>query len=146
MEKIINRLSSFFKESDESFGVFYPKHYIMATFPSYEASRLASQALRGAGFAEDEVLAVSGAEMLGFLRDFKHDAGVWGWAMTELSRFFGTEAKVVDEDVRKANADAGFVAVHAPTEAEKGRISGLVKPFFPSEMRWYRSSGVESLV
>jgi hypothetical protein len=126
--------------------VFYPKHYIVATFSSYEASRQASHALRSAGFPEDEVLAVSGAEMLGFLQDFKHDAGAWGWAMTEISRFFGTEAKVVDEDVRKAKEDSGFLAVHAPTEKEKTTVSGLLKPFSPSEMRWYLPSGVESLV
>ena len=142
----MSKLSAFFKESDESFGVFYPKHYIMATFPSFDAATKATQALRGAGFAEDEVLAVTGTELLSFLKEFRHDAGVWGEIMSEVSRFFDTEARKVDDEAREAEGYAGFLAVHAPSEAEKDRIVEIVKPFAPSAMRWYLLTGIVSLV
>ena len=142
----MSRLSTFFKESDESFGVFYPNHYIMATLPKFESARQASQALRNAGFAEDEVLAVTGPELLEFLKEFKAQTGVWGEVMTEISRFFDTEARKVDDDVHKAEEYCGFLVVHAPTDSEKAKIVELVKPFSPTAMRWYLPSGIVSLV
>src|ERR1019366_9921352 len=142
----MSRLSTFFKESDESFGVFYPNHYIMATFPTFDAARKATQALRNAGFAEDEVLSITGPELLDFLKEFKHHTGVWGEIMTEVSRFFDTEARKVDDDVLNAEKYSGFRAVHAPTDAEKARIVELVKPFSPLNMRWYLPSGIDNLL
>jgi hypothetical protein len=142
----MSRLSTFFKESDESFGVFYPNHYIMATFRSFGAARKANQALRNAGFAEDEVLAVTGPELLEFLKEFRQDTGVWGEVMTEISRFFDTEARKVDDDVHKAEEYCGFLAAHAPTDTEKAKIVELVKPLAPSAMRWYLPTGIDNLV
>ena len=41
----MNRLDTFFKESDTKWGV-YPKHYILALFPSLAEADLAKQALK----------------------------------------------------------------------------------------------------
>src|SRR5580704_3866373 len=104
-------LGGFFKESDSKLGVFYPKHYIIATFPSFDKAKEAALALRIAGFSEDEVLAIPGAEVVKFFEDFHANASLWADVMTMLSRAFGTEQLFADDDVAGAYAGDGFLAV-----------------------------------
>ena len=59
--KTMTTLTNFFKESDSRLGVFYPKHYIIGTFPTFEKAKEGAQALLRAGFSGDEVLAVPGS-------------------------------------------------------------------------------------
>lgn len=139
-------LSTFFKESDRCLGVFYPKHYILATFPSFAAAKQASLALRKAGFGEDEILAVPGSEALRFFEAVHDQAGLWGGLMTEVSRFFNTEAAFVDEDVERARDGAGFLAVHSPTEHESILVREIVVPFAPIAMHWYLPGAIQSLI
>lgn len=70
-------LTHFFKESESSLGVFYPKHYIIATFPTFDETQRAAQALRKAGFSDDEVLAVPGSEILKYFEEFRANSGMW---------------------------------------------------------------------
>jgi hypothetical protein len=139
-------LTNFFKESDSTLGVFYPKHYIIATFPTYAAAQLAAQALRGAGFGEDDMVAIPGAEILQFFEEFRANSSLWAGVMSVLSRAFGTEQAFVDADVQRAQAGAGFLAVYSPEEAQASRIRALLEPFKPKAMHWYLAGGVECLV
>lgn len=139
-------LTSFFKESDSSLGVFYPTHYIIATFLTFEKAQEAAQALRRAGYAQDEILAIPGEEVLTFFEDFRAHSGLWAGAMTMLSRAFGTEQVFADHDVENARAGAGFLAVHSKEQAETNRIRALLEPFGPRAMHWYESGGVEALI
>jgi hypothetical protein len=138
--------SEFFKESDESFGVFYPKHYIIATFPTYSAAKDAYQSLRKTGCPEDEVLLATGSEVLEYFKHFREDAGVWGAIMRPISKFFGTEAAFSEHDVEQAKERYGFLAVHSSTDGETERIAQMLTPFAPSSMEWYLSGGIRSLV
>jgi hypothetical protein len=142
----MNLLSTFFKGSETCLGVFYPKRYIIATFPSFESARLAERALRATGFLPDEVQAASGGEMLNFFRELRARTGLLGGLMTEFSRFIGTEASFLDRDVWEARHGAGFLAVHCSTEREADHIRGLLTPLHPSAMQWYRTGAVCSLV
>jgi hypothetical protein len=139
-------LTNFFKESDSSLGVFYPKHYVIGTFPNFEKTKEAAQALRRAGFAEDEVLAVAGSEVFSYFAEFRANSGLWASAMTTLSRAFGTEQVFADDDVELARSGAGFIAVHSPDEATTQRIKDLLEPFQPRALHWYQSGGVQSLI
>ena len=139
-------LTTFFKTSETSLGVFYPTGYIIAIFPTFTASEKAAQALRGSGFSEDEVMALPATEILKFFEEFRYRAGLWSGVMTMLSRAFGTEQVFADNDVEHARAGAGFLAVYAPLETDKSRVQALVTPFEPVAMHWYESGGVESLV
>jgi hypothetical protein len=139
-------LTAFFKEHDSTLGVFYPKHYIVATFQTFAAAENAAQALRGAGRCGDEVLAIPGSEVLRFFEEFRAHSGLWAGVMTMLSRGFGTEQTFADEDVHLAQAGAGFLAVHSPGESDKAHIQVLLTPFEPLAMHWYAAGGVESLV
>jgi hypothetical protein len=141
-----NPLAGFFKEPETSMGVFYPTHYIIATFPSFEVAKQAKLALRSNGFSEDEVLPVSSAEALDFFRQFQDHAGIWGHLMTELSRFIDTEATKADKDIERAKHGAGFLVVHSPTEKESKRVQEIVAPLSPIAMHWYLPGGIQSLV
>jgi hypothetical protein len=142
----MNSLSTFFKGSETCLGVFYPKRYIIATFPSFESARLAERALRTTGFLPDDVQAVSGGEMLHFFSELGVRTGLLGGLMTAFSRFIGTEASFLDRDVWEARHGAGFLAVHCSTEREADRIRWLLTPLHPSAMEWYRTGAVCSMV
>ena len=142
----MNQLSMLFKGSETCFGVFYPRKYIIATFPSFETAMSAKQALRAIGVSPDEVRAVSGWEMLHFFRELRVRSGPLGALMTEFSRFIGTEASFFDRDVWEARHGAGFVAVHCSTELEADCICRILTPMHPAAMQWYRTGGVHSLV
>lgn len=139
-------LTNFFKESDSSLGVFYPKHYIIGTFPTLEKTREAAQALHRAGFSDDEVLAAPGSEVFLYFAEFRANAGLWSSAMTALSRAFGTEQVFADDDVAFARSGAGFLAVHSPDDATTARVRALVSPFEPRALHWYQSGGIQCLV
>ena len=139
-------LTNFFKESVSSLGVFYPKHYIIATFSSFDKTKQAEQALRKAGFAEDEVLAVRGSEILQFFEESRAHATLWAGVTTMLSRAFGTEQIFADDDVRSARHGAGFLAIHSSEEACTRHIKTLLAPFGPRAMHWYETGGIQSLI
>jgi hypothetical protein len=139
-------LTDFFKESDSSLGVFYPKHYVIGTFPTLEKTEEAVQALRCAGFSDDEVLAVPGSEILQYFAEFRANASLWSSVMTTLSRAFGTEQVFADDDAELARSGAGFLAVHSPDDASTARVRSLVEPFAPRALHWYQSGGVQSLI
>jgi hypothetical protein len=141
-----NALSGFFKESDISMGVFYPNHYIIATFPSFDIAKQGYFGLKKEGFSDDEVLLVRSGEALDFFQQFQDHAGIWGNLMTELSRFFDTEARKADDDIERARRGAGFLVIHSPTELEAYRIRDILAPFSPIAMHWYLPGAIQSLV
>jgi len=143
----MTQLSTFFEDSGTALGsVFYPKHFIFATFPTYELAQKASQSLRDAGFPDNEILTATGSEVLAFFKGYRENEDAWGDMMRTLSRYvFGSEAKFADADIEWAKA-AGFVIVHCSTQAESLRIGQIVSPFSPASIQWYRSLVMESLV
>lgn len=139
-------LTSFFKGSDSTLGVFYPTDYIIAMFPAFASAQAAAHALRGVGLSEDEVLAIPGSEVLQYFKEFRAHAGYWAGIMSMLSRAFGTEQLFADDDVESARAGEGFVAIYCLGEAQATRMRDLVMPFGPKAMHWYHTGGVECMV
>ncbi len=135
-------LSGFFKESDTQLGVFYPKHYLIAVFHDSRAAQQAVQDLRRAGFADDEAIAVAGQE---FVDLAKEETGPGNFVMQALSRFFGTEQKTHDADLKKAQRGAGFVAVHCPSNESKRGAWTILQPEHPLAARYYSAAGIEHL-
>jgi hypothetical protein len=142
----VSILWKFFDISDSSFGVFYPKKFIVAMFPSFDSAKEAESALRSVGFTGDEVLAVRGIELLRFFEELRLLAGLWGELMNVLSEAFGTEAAFVINDIEWARRGGAFLAVYDPMEAESPRIRELVAPFGPISMQRYARGSIESLI
>jgi hypothetical protein len=142
----MTKLAHFFKDPASRMGVFYPQHYIIATFRTFAINEEAVHALRREGFGEDDMLALSGAKVIDYFEEFRATSGLWASIMEMLSRAFGTEQVFADDDVENARAGAGFLAIHCPKDADKSRIQALLTPLQPIAMHWYRTGGIEILV
>ena len=141
-----NTLQTFFNVSDTSFGVFYPKRFIVASLPSFDSARGAERSLLDAGFTSNEVVAATGLEMLEFFEYLRLRAGLWGGLMEALSLAMGTEATFVVQDSEQARAGAAFLAIYDPLEAETEHICKLVAPWRPISMRRYATGSIETLI
>ena len=139
-------LFDFFKGAKTSLGVFYPWKYVIATFPSFEAAKAAGDALRQAGMGADEVMAVTGQEMLKFFDQLRTETSLFGALMEGLSRGFATEAAFVEADIRRAREGAAFLAIYHPDEVDTQRLRELLAPLEPVSMHWYRRGSIESLI
>ena len=141
----MSRLSTFFKDADTEFGVFYPKHYLLAVFPNFADAESAKAKLNGSGLKED-VISVPGEEVVLFAEDHLLKDGLWGAMMTELSRTFGTEALYADRDLAAAKNGAAFVAVHCLTDEAKSEAWKILEPTHPLVARFYSLGGIEHFV
>src|ERR1700730_5198506 len=142
----MSRLSTFFKDADIEFGVFYPKHCLLAVFENLaEADRAKDELTRAGGRVREDVISVSGEEVVRFAEDHLLKDGLWGVMMTELSRMFGTEALYADKDLAAAKSGAAFIAVHCPTEKAKTAAWKLLEPRQPIVARYYSFGGIEHL-
>jgi hypothetical protein len=65
----MSRLSTFFKESDTQFGIFYPKHYLLAMFPNLAEADRAKIDLNRAGRKDADVISASGDEVVHFAEE-----------------------------------------------------------------------------
>jgi hypothetical protein len=139
-----SELYRFFHGAPTALGVFYPTHFIFASFPSLQDAKNAAHALQEAGYGR--VVATSGAETLRFMNEIRDDEGLWGAMMASISRFFGTEEVFADKDLAEAKIGAGFLAVYCPRQEEADHIRDLVGPFDPLTMQLYLSDGIQTLI
>jgi hypothetical protein len=139
----MSRLSTFFKDADTEFGVFYPKHYLLAVFPNFADADCAKGKLSSAGCLDEDVISVPGEEVVSFAEDHLLKDGLWGVMMTELSRTFGTEAVYADNDLAAAKKGAAFVAVHCLTDEAKSEAWKILEPTHPLVARYYSFGGIE---
>lgn len=141
----MNALDRFFKGSDTRFGVFYPKDYLLAAFPSFEHAERVRLELAGSGFAADDVTAVPASEVVHHAEDHHRKEGLFGYLMTGLSRFIDTEESYADYDVRLAREGAGFLAVYCPSEELKRKAWQHIAPHEPIAARHYEFAGIDHL-
>ena len=141
-----NRLSTFFKGDDTELGVFYPKNYLLAVFPSLDDACLAMAELHRRGRLEEHMIAASGEEVVRYAQEHLDKGGIWGMLMSELSRTIGTAALYADRDLAAAKEGKAFVAVLCPNEKVKAEAWKVLEPTHPLVARYYTSGGIEHLV
>jgi len=141
----MSQLSTFFEAKDIEFGVFYPKHCLLAAFEDLADADSAKEKLALAGFVGESVISVSGADVVIFAEDHLLKDGLWGVLMTELSRTFGTEALYADKDLAAAKKGAAFLAVHCPNGEVKAAAWKALEPAHPVVARYYSFGGIEHL-
>lgn len=136
-------LAEFFKGSANQMGIFAPRGYVVALFPDLIAATKAERNLLDAGFPPDEVIAVSGEDVVALVKEHASHSGVGTFLMQGLSRMFETEEVYADHDFKLASEGAGFLAVHAASDAQKHRAWKLIEPANPIVARHYSLVGVE---
>jgi hypothetical protein len=138
----MSRLSAFFKETHTALGIFYPLHCLIAVFPNLDSAQQAIRKLRKAGFAEDEVIAVEGSELIGLEKEETH---LGNFLMQKLSRFLATEQISTDHNLEFAYHGAAFVVVHCPTEKTKKEAWDVIQPSAPLAAHYYSKDSVDHL-
>ena len=140
----MSKLATFFNGNDTEVGVFYPRHCLVATFPDGEAQKAYLQ-LRSHGHSDKDVIAVSGPEVVEFAEEYAQKHGLVTKVMTEVSRFFDTEAPYADHDLKMARQGAGFVVAHCRDDREKSQVWAQINQLHPLAARFYGEAGVEHL-
>src|SRR5205085_553086 len=132
----------FFKDSDNAFGVFYPKDYVFAVFPGPAKADRAKIELNRSNIGDGRVISARGDEVLRFAQAHYAKNGFWGALMGELSRSIGTESTYSDQDVEAAKQGAAFVGVHCPTDEEKAKAWEILERVKPISARYYTNGGI----
>lgn len=134
--------SPLFKESDQSWGVFYPRNYIVAGYGSLEQAVEVRDALRAAGFADDDVRALSGELMVNEIQA-PRDEGWFDRFKQEVARAVGTEFGYLEDDRKHAEQGGAFLFVYVPLDEDVARARAVIDPSHPVLARRYMALGIE---
>ena len=140
--KGMSQLAVFFKGSDTELGVFYPAHYIIATFRNLDTAEHAAANLRRAGIARERYVVAPGRDFVDLMNEEKT---LLGMVMTEVSRFIDTEAHYSDRDLKDAEHGAAILAVYCHDERAKDAAWQQIAPAQPIRARYYSLGAVEHL-
>lgn len=135
---------NFFKDSDESFGLFYPLHYTVAGFDNIGRAEEVRQAFIDDGFAEEDVAAASGPFVIEQL-ETEEGANWFKRLRAGIARVVGTEAGFLDDDMKLARRGGAFVFVYTPGDSEIERMHALLKRLHPIFARRYLGAGIERI-
>jgi hypothetical protein len=140
-----NKRWDFFKESDTSYGVFYPEHYTVAAFADRPAADAAAEAARAAGFAAEDVRAVDGQFVVNEL-ETDHDKSFLDKVKSRIADVVGTEARFIELDVEHARRGAAFVFIYTPEEEDGEKVEALLRSRDALYARRYLPLAIERLI
>lgn len=134
----------FFKESDTSFGLFYPLHYIVAAFENIEHADNARNRFLSEGFNSDNVATASGPYVVHHLES-EEGAAWFDRLRAGIARIIGTEAGFLDDDIHLARRGGAFLFVYTPDEESTEQSRELIKRLHPIFARRYHRVGIEMI-
>lgn len=135
-----------FKGHDTRFGIFYPMNYIVAVFDSYETAQRGEKIMLAAGYSDEEVDAVPSDYVIADIEKGTKNATLIRRVEQRITRHFGSDAALWENDLKMAKQGAGFLMVYCPTEHEAERVVRLLKSEQPKTMRRYERFVIEDLV
>jgi hypothetical protein len=135
-----------FKRGDTSFGIFYPNGYVLSVYLDDETAARAADALRDAGFATDDVLMSSGAEVVEHYAELRESPRARDRFKRFVSGLYTDELEVAGELLRLARDGQAFVAVFAPDDQLAERAAGAVRSLQPVVLRRYDKLAVTDFV
>jgi hypothetical protein len=127
--------SADFKHGDTEFGIFYPTGYVLSVFPDAAHADRAVAALLAAGFATDDLVVATGAEVLVYSGELRSNRGLFSRFERFVAGLVADEAPLADELVGLAKQGHTFVAIHAPDDAATIRAAEAVHAFAPVVLR-----------
>ena len=124
------------------FGVFNPKHFIVAVIDEKAPAEQAAAALGDAGFPPDDVRVIAGHQVLAAEITYKDQKGV----LARLAGLFPTEEQAaVNDYVEEAERGAFFLAVKAPDHEQRTRARGILAAHGGHAMRYYGENTITDL-
>lgn len=136
---------AFFKQSDAAFGTFYPKHYIVAGYPSFEAAHAAENAFAASGIAADDVRAASGDFVVNQL-EAHHEANWPERTEAQAANFAGTEAGYLEYDAELARHGGAFLFLFAPDDRSVDHARKVFAQYRPNYARRYLRVAIEPII
>ena len=136
---------AFFKEQDHSFGVFYPLHYVVATFDTPERAEAVRKAFVDAGFDDEDVASATGPFVTQKLESMSGATWIDRFK-AGFASFLGTELGYIDDDRKLAQRGAGFLFVYAPDAPSTAKAETLLVRAHPWSARRYDHAGIRRLV
>lgn len=124
-------------EGAMSFGSFYPKNYVLAVFLNDPDADAAGQALQTAGFASDDIIVASGADVADHDAAVQSEQSIFAKLGEKWSRLYTDEAAKADSLMGMARDGAAFVLAYAPEQDATDRAASTLKPFSPKILRKY---------
>lgn len=135
----------FFKEGDHSFGMFYPRHYIVAGFETHAQAEAAERELLRQGFGADDARAATGDFVANELESMD-DASFLDKLKIQISKAVGTEAGYIEDDLELARQGGGFLFVYVPADEDCARAMAVLEPLDPVFARRYLPMAIERLI
>ncbi len=116
------------------FGVFYPKHYIVAIFRDQRDADAAAASLAQAGFAQDDIRTWPGSDVVANHEAYVAERGI----LQKIGSLFPSEEHdVLNDYIEQARAGAVFLTVLAPEEAQRQAAAPLIAGNDGALMRYY---------
>lgn len=136
---------TFFKEGDTSFGIFYPRHYIVAGYHNIADAEAAERAFKDAGAPSEDVRSATGEFVIGQLES-RHGASWLERMEARLVEFAGTETGYLREDADLARDGGAFLFVYAPDDERVARARRVFAQYGPAYARRYLDIAIERIV
>lgn len=133
------------KDGETSFGSFYPKNYVLAVFKTDAEAAKAGAALSAAGFAAEDVIVASGADVVEHDEAVRSQQGLLAKLGEKWSRFYTDEAANADALMELAAQGSAFVLAYAPDEATTERGTEVLRVFTPPIFRKYDALKITEL-
>lgn len=136
---------AFFKHGDTSFGIFYPRHYVVAGYRSMTEAEAAEAAFRAGGADAEDVRAATGEFVVGQLES-RHGASWLERMEARLVEFAGTETGFLHDDAELARDGGAFLFAFAPDEPGMTRARQVFAQHPPAFARRYLDVAIERIV
>ncbi|HET7932332.1 MAG TPA: hypothetical protein VFL63_13215 [Rhodanobacteraceae bacterium] len=136
---------AFFRQSDTSFGTFYPKHYIVAGYPSFDAAQAAENAFTASGTSGNDVRAATGDFVVNQLEAHK-EANWMERTQAHVAEFAGTESGFLQTDAELARTGGAFLFVYAPDDDHVQQARTIFTTHRPAFARRYLQVAIERLI
>lgn len=131
MEDLKTRVSKF--KCELHHGVFYPTGYVVAFFANEEAVEQARADLLDAGWSDDDIIPVTGEEIVQLNDEIRAKQNILDKFMSEMLE----EKEALEEQLRLARQGQYALSVYAGSEAQAGRIHDIIKPYHPTKVYGY---------
>ncbi|HLI17458.1 MAG TPA: hypothetical protein VKV22_04205 [Rhodanobacteraceae bacterium] len=135
----------FFKKGETSLGVFYPLHYIVAGYDTFEDAQAAETAFRDSGVAAEDVRAAPGSFVAGQL-ETRPDRNLLDKIENAVVKHVGTEKAYTTEDKMHAQDGGAFLFVFAPNDDDAANAKQVFTRHPPVFARRYLRVAIEQIV